>query len=146
MWADEGVYWLVDFEPYTPSHHFRGGKSAPAFRTKLKMASELVENAVGRGIPFRAVVADTFYGEDRGFKRSLQELGVAYMLSLKKSPSWWHAQGTIGALWEAALAAGWGGDGELGRRWCAPSGTGTGRIGGRWKWRPVPTAPSGRRG
>ncbi len=114
LWADEGVYWPVDFEPYTPSRHFDGGKRDPAFRTKLKIASELVEKAVGRRIPFRAVVADSFYGEDRGFKRSLGKLGVAYVLSLKKSHSWWHARGTIGALWEAALAAGWEGAGEPG--------------------------------
>lgn len=112
--ADEGVYWPVAFEPYTPSHHFRGGKNDPAFRTKLKIASELVEEAVERDIPCRAVVADSFYGEDRGFKRSLGELGVAYVLSLKKSHSWWHAPGTIGALWEAALAAGWEGEEEPG--------------------------------
>jgi SRSO17 transposase len=114
LWADEDVYWPVDFEPYTPSHHFRGGKNDPAFRTKLKIASGLVEKAVERGIPFRAVVADSFYGEDRGFKRSLEGLGVAYVLSLKKSHSWWHAPGTIGALWEAALAAGWQGAEEPG--------------------------------
>lgn len=114
LWADEGVYWPVAFEPYTPSHHFRGGKNDPQFRTKLKIASELVEEAVGRGIPFRAVVADSFYGEDRGFKRSLEALGVGYAFSLKKSHSWWHAPGTIGALWEAALAAGWEGVEEPG--------------------------------
>jgi SRSO17 transposase len=114
LWAEEGVYWPIAFEPYTPSHHFGGGKNDPALRTKLKIASELVEKAVGRGIPFRAVVADSFYGEDRGFKRSLGELGVAYVLSLKKSHSWWHAPGTIGALWEAALAAGWRGAEEPG--------------------------------
>jgi len=68
-----------------------------------------VEKAMGRKIPFRAVVADSFYGEDRGFKRSLEELGVAYVLSFKKSHSWWHARDTIAALWEAALAAGWEG-------------------------------------
>ena len=67
LWADEGVYWPVDFEPYTPAHHFGSAKNDPAFRTKLKIAQELVELAVGRGIPFRAVVADSFYGEDRGF-------------------------------------------------------------------------------
>ncbi len=109
LWADEAVYWPVDFEPYTPSHHFGGGKNDPAFRTKLKIASELVELAVERGIPFRAVVADSFYGEDRGFKRSLEELGVGYVLALKKSHSWWHLEGTIGALWQAAEAAGWKG-------------------------------------
>ena len=35
-------------------------------------------------------------------------------VSLKKSHSWWHAPGTIGALWEAALAAGWEGAGKPG--------------------------------
>jgi len=60
LWADEGVYYPVDFEPYTPSHHFAGGKNGPGFRTKLKIASELVELAVQRGVPFAAVVADSF--------------------------------------------------------------------------------------
>jgi len=113
--ADEEAYYPLEVEPYTPAHHFGGGKSDPALRTKLKIAGELVEQAVGRGIAFRAVVADSFYGEDRGFKRSLGELGVAYVLSLKKSHSWWHAPGTIGALWEAALAAGWEGAEDPGR-------------------------------
>src|SRR5215217_6969554 len=66
--ADEKIYWPVDFEPYTPAHHFNGGKNDPQFRTKLKIASELVELALERSIPFRAVVADSFYGEDEGFK------------------------------------------------------------------------------
>jgi hypothetical protein len=115
LWADEATYYPLEVEPYTPSHHFERGKDDPAFRTKLKMASELVELAVKKGVPFRAVVADPFYGEDRGFKRSLEGLGVGYVLSLKKSHSWWHAPGTIGALWEAALEAGWEGEGEPGR-------------------------------
>src|ERR687897_445896 len=38
LWADEGVYYPVDFEPYTPAHHFEGGKNDPQFRTKLKIA------------------------------------------------------------------------------------------------------------
>jgi hypothetical protein len=106
LWADEGVYWPMDFEPYTPSHHFEGGKNDPGFRTKLKIASELVEMAVGRGSPFRAVVADSFYGEDEGFKRRLSELGAGYVLALKPSHAWWHKMGEIGSLWEAAIAAG----------------------------------------
>jgi SRSO17 transposase len=66
--ADEGVYYPMHFEPYTPSHHFDGGKNDPKFRTKLKIASELVERAVEEGVPFRAVVADSFYGEDEDLK------------------------------------------------------------------------------
>lgn len=110
--ADEKIYWPVDFEPYTPSHHFEGGKNDPAFRTKLKIASELVELSVERGIPFKAVVADSFYGEDRGFKEALEELGEGYVLALKPSHAWWHKVGEIGSPREAAVAAGEGWEGE----------------------------------
>jgi DDE superfamily endonuclease len=106
--ADEGVYWPVAFEPYTPAHHFEGGKEDPKFRTKLKIAKELVEQAVEEGIPFRAVVADSFYGEDEDLKWALRELKVGYVLALKPSHSWLHREGEeIGALWEAAEEAGW---------------------------------------
>jgi SRSO17 transposase len=108
LWADERIYYPVHFEPYTPAHHFEGGREDPAFRTKLKIASQLVEQTVQEGIPFRAVVADSFYGEDEGFKQSLSELGVGYVMALKPSHAWWHKIGEIGEIgspYEAALAA-----------------------------------------
>src|SRR5215208_754396 len=102
--AHERVYYPVDFEPYTPSHHFEGGKQDPAFRTKLKIASQLVELAVKRNIPFRAVVADSFYGADWGFKGALEgaleELSAAYVLALKPSHAWWHKEDEIGSPYE----------------------------------------------
>jgi SRSO17 transposase len=110
--ADEGVYYPVDFEPYAPAHHFEGGKNDPELRTKLKIASELVELAVQRGIPFAAVVADSFYGEDEGFKQRLSELGAGYVLALKPSHAWWHKEDEIGSPWEAALVAGEGWEDE----------------------------------
>src|SRR5215471_12922039 len=58
LWADEQVYYPLEVEPYTPAAWFEGGKANPAFRTKLKIALELVRSAVHVGIPFRAVVAD----------------------------------------------------------------------------------------
>jgi hypothetical protein len=110
LWADEGVYYPLEVEPYTPSHHFEGGKQDPAFRTKLKIARELVGRAVHKGISFRAVVADSFYGEDEELRWTLKDLGMGYVLALKPSHSWWHREGQeIGALWEAALGAGWEG-------------------------------------
>jgi SRSO17 transposase len=105
--ADEGMYYPLEVELYTPAHHFEGGKNHPKFRTKLKIAKELVEQAVENSITFRAVVADSFYGENRQLKRSLGELGVGYVPALKKSHCWWHLEGTIGALWQAAETAGW---------------------------------------
>jgi SRSO17 transposase len=107
LWADERVYYPVDVEPYTPAHHFAKGKKDPQFRTKLKIAVELVRRAMQATIPFRAVVADSFYGEDRGVKGGLRELGVGYVLALNPSHAWWHPQGAIGSFQEAAQAARW---------------------------------------
>jgi hypothetical protein len=56
------------------------------------------------GIPFRAVVADSFYGEDRGFKQGLRTLKVGYVLALKPSHDWWHPQEEIGN-WSAVPSA-----------------------------------------
>jgi SRSO17 transposase len=107
LWADEGVYYPVDFEPYTPAHHFEKGEKDPGFRTKLKIALQLVNRAIEVGIPFRAVVADSFYGEDYSLRQELRALQKAYVLALKPSHNWWHAEGTLGSLQEAAQAAGW---------------------------------------
>src|SRR6266567_7100632 len=107
LWADESVYYPVDVEPYTPAHHFEKGKKDPQFRTKLKIAVELVRRAVQAHLPFRAVVADSFYGEDRGVKGGLRALGVGYVLALKPSHAWWHPIRAIGSFQEAAQAARW---------------------------------------
>jgi len=107
LWTDEQVYYPVEVEPYTPAHHFRQGKADSAFRTKPQIALALVERAVAQGILFRAVVADSFYGEDRAFTARLHEAGIGYVLALKPSHSWWHREGESGALWQAAEQAGW---------------------------------------
>ena len=42
LWAEEGVYWPMDFEPYTPSHHFEGGKNDPKLAL-LRLDAERAE-------------------------------------------------------------------------------------------------------
>jgi hypothetical protein len=59
------------------------------------------------GIPLRAVVADSFYGEHLGFKEELEELGVGYLLALKPSHCWWHLEGDIGGVEQVAQAHPW---------------------------------------
>ncbi len=115
LWADERVYWPVHFEPYTPAHHFEQGKRHPEFHTKLEIALRLVEHAVEQAIPFRAVVADCFYGEDEELKMGLRRLGAGYVLALKPSHCWWHREGEVGSLSQAAQMAGWESDEESGR-------------------------------
>jgi len=77
----------LEIEPYTPEHHFERGKDDPAFHTKLKIAVHLVEHSATIGRPFRAVVADSFYGEDEGFRESLRKLKVGYVLASRPSHS-----------------------------------------------------------
>ncbi len=107
LWADEQIYYPLHVEPYTPAHHFETGKADPDFRTKLAIAVELIQQAVDAGIPFRAVVADCFYGEDRRVQQGIRDLSKGYVLALKPSHAWWHQVDSIGSLQEAAGAAGW---------------------------------------
>jgi hypothetical protein len=116
LWADERVYYPLHVTPYTPAHQFARGKSDPRFRTKLQLALVLVDAALTAKTPFRAVVADSFYGEDEELKRGLRERKLGYVLALKPSHSWWHGEGEVGALWQAAEAAGWK-DGDNPGQW-----------------------------
>ena len=107
LWADERVYYPLEVEPYTPESYFAKGKNDPHFRTKLKIALELVKQALAEDIPFRAMVADSFYGEDRGLKLGLRKLRMPYVMALKPSHSWWHPEDVAGTLQDVAHEAGW---------------------------------------
>lgn len=109
LWADERVYWPLTVEPFTPKQHFARGMSDPAYRTKPQIALELVRQAVADGIPFRAVVADSFYGENETFRAGLIQLGVGYVLALRPSHAWWAHIDEINSLEAAARAARWDG-------------------------------------
>jgi len=113
-YADERLYYPIEVEPYTPAHHFEGGKADPEFRTKPQIALELVERAVEMGLPFRAVVGDILYGEHRKFKEGLEEKGIPYVLSLKPSHAWWHPMEEVGWVEGVAQAAYWGGPDDPG--------------------------------
>jgi SRSO17 transposase len=93
--------------PYTPAAGFAGGRTDPDFRTKLVLAVELVKQAAAWHWPFKAVVADSFYGEDATVWESLQQLGVGYVLALKPSHSWWHPVSEPGSLDEVARDTPW---------------------------------------
>jgi SRSO17 transposase len=43
LWADAQVYYPLEVEPYTPESYFAKGKNDPAFRTKPKIALQLVQ-------------------------------------------------------------------------------------------------------
>ncbi|GHO61689.1 hypothetical protein KSC_005810 [Ktedonobacter sp. SOSP1-52] len=71
-----------------------------------------------QALPFRAVVADSFYGEDRGFRSGLADLQVPYVLALKPSHAWWHPEEEAGTLQDVAHEAGWKGSKHPGKWVC----------------------------
>jgi hypothetical protein len=109
LWADERIYYPLELEPYTPAHWFARGKADPAFRTKPQIALELVKRAVADTWPFRAIVADSLYGENDTFRTGLDKLKVGYVLALRPSHCWWHVAGELGSLAEAVEATAWEG-------------------------------------
>ena len=107
LWAGEHIYYPLEVEPYTPAHWFERGKADPEFRTKPHIALELVELARAAELPFRAVVADSLYGEHRDFRKGLQQLNCGYVLALKPSHAWWHQEDALGSLIDSARATPW---------------------------------------
>ena len=89
LWADERVYYPLHVRPYTPAARLAGGKQHPAFRTKPQLALELVMAARAAGIPFRAVVADSLYGEHPEFTATLSQAEIPLVLAVKPSQIVW---------------------------------------------------------
>jgi DDE superfamily endonuclease len=83
LWADERVYYPVHAEPYTPARHFAKGKGDPGFRTKLAIGAELAARAREAGFSFRAVVADSWYGDQDGFRDELAGAGLPFVLAIR---------------------------------------------------------------
>jgi hypothetical protein len=115
LWADERIYYPLEVEPYTPAQHFEEGKADPEFRTKPKIALELVERALEMEIPFRAVVADILYGEHRKFKEGLENRQIPYVLAIKPSYAWYRPIGEPGSVEEIAWIAPWKGEDNPGQ-------------------------------
>jgi hypothetical protein len=114
LWADARCYWPLHAVPYTPASRLAKGKSDPGFRTKPQLAAELVEAARQAKIPFRAVVADCFYGDNTGFVEALGRAGVGFVLALKPRKGIWAPDDEAHTPVEAARALGWGGPGRPG--------------------------------
>ena len=114
LWADESVSYPLQYRPYTPASHVAQGKADPQFRTKLQIAAELVAQARASGLPCRAVVADSFDGDDEPLRAAVRAHGVGSVFALKPSHCWWRREGTIGSLQEALDEAPWAGPEEPG--------------------------------
>jgi DDE superfamily endonuclease len=89
VWADERLYYPVHAVPYTPARHFAKGRNDPAFRTKLAIGADLAVRAQAAGFAFRAVAADSAYGDQDGFRGELAEAGLPFVMALKPRRGTW---------------------------------------------------------
>ena len=109
LWADERLYYPLHVAPYTPASRLPRGDRDPAFRTKPQLAMDLVEAAREAGVPFRAVVADSFYGDNLGFEDALLRAGIPFVLALKPSKGTWAPVDAAHTPEDAAHRLRWGG-------------------------------------
>jgi SRSO17 transposase len=95
-WADERLYYPLHAMPYTPAHHFPGGKKDPAFRTKLQIGATLTRAAKTAGVVFRAVVADCAYGDHNTFRAELSDARLPFVMALKRGHGTWQYKAPSG--------------------------------------------------
>jgi hypothetical protein len=109
LWADERVYYPLHAVPYTPAGHFAKGKSDPEFRTKLQIGAELAVRARAAGFAFCAVVADSAYGDQDGFRGELAEAGLPFVMALRPRRGTWARAAGAHTPVDAARALAWDG-------------------------------------
>jgi DDE superfamily endonuclease len=114
VWADERLYYPVHAVPYTPARHFPKGKNDPAFRTKLAIGADLAVRARAAGFAFRAVAADSAYGDQDGFRGELAEAGLPFVMALKPRHGTWAYGPDAHTPVDAARALAWNGPGDPG--------------------------------
>ena len=114
VWADERIYYPVHALPYTPARHFAKGKSDPEFRTKLQIGAELAVRARAAGFMFRAVVADSAYGDQDGFRGELAGAGLPFVMALRPRRGTWARAADAHTPVDAARALAWGGPDDPG--------------------------------
>ena len=158
LWADERVYYPVHAVPYTPARHFAKGKTDPGFRTKLAIGADLAIQAEAAGFAFRAVVADSAYGDQDGFRAELAEAGLPFVMALKPRRGTWAYGADAHTPVDAARDLAWDGpedpgdwipvtrtfrDGHAQTWWAADASLGWwGRTApGAWWWPPPTRVP-----
>jgi SRSO17 transposase len=109
VWADERLYYPVHAVPYTPARHFARGKSDPGFRTKLAIGADLAVRARAAGFTFRAVAADSAYGDQDGFRGELAQAGLPFVMALKPRHGTWAYGPDAHTPADAARVLAWGG-------------------------------------
>ena len=60
-----------------------------SFRTKPRLAQEMLERALEAGVPFAWVTGDAVYGSDRRLRMWLEQKGMSHVLAIKSNEQLW---------------------------------------------------------
>ena len=60
-----------------------------SFRTKPRLAQEMLERALEAGVPFAWVTGDAVYGSDRRLRMWLDQKGMSHVLAIKSNEQLW---------------------------------------------------------
>ena len=90
------------------------GKNDPAFRTKLQIGADLAVRARAAGFAFRAVAADSAYGDQDGFRGELAEAGLPFVMALRPHRGTWARAADAHTPVDAARELRWGGPDDPG--------------------------------
>ena len=66
-----------------------GVPEGTGFATKIALAKAMVERAVAAGLPAEWVAADSVYGADYSFRHALEDLGLGYVVGVRRDFALW---------------------------------------------------------
>ena len=67
----------------------RAEVSQHEYQSKTELALELIDQVWSWKVPIRPLVADSFYGNDFGFRQGLRQRQLAYVIEVEPSTSVW---------------------------------------------------------
>jgi SRSO17 transposase len=140
---DRALYLPRDWAEDAARREEAGVPETVTFRTKPRLALEMLERALDDGVPARWVVGDAVYGSDGELRRALEARDQAYALAVKSTemPTTWPPAAPPGQVMVADVAAALE-PGDWQRRSC-----GDGAQGERlYDWAFVPLRPGLRAG
>jgi SRSO17 transposase len=88
---DRALYLPKDWAEDAERRAAAGVPAGVEFRTKPRLALEMIERALDAGVPARWVVADEVYGSDGKLRRALEAREQPYVLAVKRNekPTTW---------------------------------------------------------
>jgi SRSO17 transposase len=87
------IYWPTGMRMYVPEDWFEymerckeaGIPKNVKFQTKPEIALDLIDKVLKENVPHCAIIGDTFYGTDGGFRKTLREWKEPYVLAVKST-------------------------------------------------------------